>query len=281
MRIAVRALVVALLLVPAIAAAAEEFSACWVATVWNETTLRETTITRCRIAGGEVVDYGSDLSVPSRLYPNLGIDLNGECWYLTSAATSWVYLSLFVNGDAILGWDPDPAIPGGVALATTRIPRCTSEPNPAVNPETEVWQYVTQYIHDPPTPDLSPPPGEGVAGLETFIGVIIPDDHVAQIVSTTGLTLDIEINVSGVTINWGDGDIDSLTADREALSGYPEGAVTHTYEVKDESGYQLSASYEWRARWRVAGGTWESLAVPSTTTSVVYPVAEIVSVITE
>lgn len=258
----------------------EDFSACWVATEVDSLLGRERQITRCRIAGGDVVDYASDTSVPSRLYPNLGTDLTGECWYLTSAVTRWVYLSLFVNGDAILGFDPDPA-PGQVALATERIPRCTSEPSPLVDPTTEAWQYVTHYIHAPPTPSVNPIPGDGVTGLETFVGVPVPEVHETQLASATGVTLDIYIEVSGVEIDWGDDRVDSFPADEAALAGYPDGLATHIYEVKHEAGYGLSISYDWTARWRVTGGEWEFLAVPDTTTIVDYPVAEIVSVITE
>jgi len=242
---------------------------------------RERTVTRCRVSGGDVVDYGSDASVPSRLYPNAGTDLAGECWYLTSAATNWVYLSLFVNGDAVLGFDPDPTTPGGIALATERIPRCTSEPNPLIDPSTEAWQYVTEYIHPPPTPEVNPLPGDGVTGMDTFVGVPIPDVHEAQIASATGVTLEIYIEVSGVVVNWGDARIDSFPADETALAGYPDGIATHVYEVKDEAGYDISVSYDWTARWRIVGGAWDFLAVPDSTTTVGYPVAEIVSVITD
>ncbi len=50
---------------------------------------------------------------------------------------------------------------------------------------------------------------------------------------------------------------------------------------KNHAGYDLSISYAWTARWRVVGEDWETLDVPDTTTSIVYPVAEIVSVITD
>ncbi|MGH8913893.1 MAG: hypothetical protein ACRDZM_05175 [Acidimicrobiia bacterium] len=239
-----------------------------------------TQVTRCRIAGGDVVDYASDTSVPSRLYPNAGTDLTGECWYLTSAVTRWVYLALFVNGDAILGFDPDPG-PGGVALATERIPRCTSEPNPLVDPSTEAWQYVTEYIHPPPTPEVNPVPGDGVTGLDTFVGVEVPDVHQTQLTSVTGVTLDIYIEVSGIVVDWGDAITDNFPADEDALAGYPDGLARHIYEVKDQAGYDLAISYDWTARWRVTGGDWEFLDVPETTTSLLYPVAEIVSVVTE
>jgi hypothetical protein len=51
------------------------------------------------------------------------------------------------------------------------------------------------------------------------------------------------------------------------------------YETKDEA-LTVTVAYDWTARWRVVGGTWALLAVPNTATTVVYPVAEIVSVLT-
>jgi hypothetical protein len=218
--------------------------------------------------------------VPAVLSPSVGTDLLGDCWFLTSASTNWVYLNLYVNGDAVLGWDPDPAISGGVAYATDRIPRCTSEPLPASDPSTEVWDYVTAYIHPPPEPDVSPPAGSGITGLDTYVGVAIPDDHSATL-SAGGVSLDVEIEVDGVGVAWGDGESDTYPAELPALAGYPDGIVRHIYETKDESGYNLEVSYDWTARWRVSGGEWIFLDVPNTTTTVVYPVAEIISVITK
>jgi hypothetical protein len=260
-------------------AEAEDFSACWVAETVDRYGIKQI-VTRCRITGGEVIDYDSDATVPARLHPNVGSDLVGECWFLTSASTNWVYISLFVNGDRVLGWDPDPTTPGGIALATNRIPRCTSEPNPSVDPVMEVWEYVNSYIHAPPTPDLSPTPGDGVTGLDTYIGLPIPEDHQARLNSATGVILDVVIDVTLVIVDWGDGDVDSMLADEDAFAGYPDGAVAHVYETKDGEGYNLTVSYDWTAKWRVVGSPWEFLVVPNTTTAVNYPVAEIVSVIT-
>jgi hypothetical protein len=253
--------------------------ACWVTEELNPVTLKLETVTRCRLSGGEIVDYAGDSQVPAVLSPAVGADLLGDCWYLTSASTNWVYLNLFVNGDAILGWDPDPSTPGGIAYATERVPRCTSEPIPAVDPTGAVWDYVTAYIHPPPEPDLSPPAGNGVTGLETHAGVAVPDDHAASLVAG-GLSLDVEIEVAGVVVAWGDGVVDTFPADGPALAGYPDGIARHVYETKDESGYTVEVSYNWTARWRVSGGSWIPLDVPDTTTTVVYPVAEIISVIT-
>ena len=225
------------------------------------------------------MDYASDSFVPGTLSPAAGTDLTGDCWYLTSATTNWVYLSLFIDGDAILGWDPDPATPGGIAYATGRIPRCTSEPNPVSDPSAVVWEYVTSYVHPPPVPDLSPPVGDGVTGLDTYVSVPIPPDHTATL-AAGGVSLEVEIDVDGVLVDWGDGLTETYPADPEALSGFPDGIARHLYEIKDD-GYNLAVSYDWTARWRVPGGVWVFLAIPNTTTTVDYPVAEIVSVITE
>jgi hypothetical protein len=277
---ATRALVVAAFLVVAAPASGEDFTSCWTTTVVDPFTLEARPVTRCRIAGGDVVDYGSDSAVPATLYPAAGTDLTGDCWFLTSNTSNWVYLNLFVGGDAILGWDPDPAIPGGVAFATERIPRCTSEPNAWTDPSAAVWEYVMAYIHPPPIPDLNPVIGDGVTGMETFVGVPVPADH-AGTLSAAGVSVDVEIEVNGVVVDWGDGMEETFPAAEDALSGYPEGIARHVYEIKTADGYPIAVSYDWTARWRTPGDVWQSLDVPNTTTAVDYPVAEIISVITD
>ncbi|MEX1038250.1 MAG: hypothetical protein WDZ96_05300, partial [Acidimicrobiia bacterium] len=255
MRRTIRTIVlIALFLVPA-HAAADDYVACWIDEVVDPLSGRIQPVTRCRLAGGDIVDYAGDNQVPAVLSPSVGTDLLGDCWYLTSASTNWIYLNLYINGDAVLGWDADPTTPGGVAYATDRIPRCTSEPIPVSDPSAEVWDYVTSYIHPPPEPDLSPPSGGGITGLETHVGVSVPEDHAATLVAG-GLSLDVEIEVAGVVVVWGDGESDSYPADESALSGYPDGIARHVYEVKDETGYNLAVSYIWTARWRASGGSW-------------------------
>ena len=138
--------------------------------------------------------------------------------------------------------------------------------------------YVMQYVHPPPTPELNPKPGDGVTGLATYLGLPIPNQHTAQI-SSGASTLDIYIEVSAVIVDWGDGQSDNYPATSTALAGYPAGFASHIYETKDDS-TPITVAYDWTARWRVVGGPWDFLAVPNTTTSVDYPVAEIVSDLT-
>jgi hypothetical protein len=259
---------------------AADFSACWVEQRYNEVLSRDQTVTRCRISGGEVIDYASDSDVPSVLHPNTGTDITGECWYYTSAVTQYLILAQYANGDADIGYDTDPANPGGIFAIGPTLPRCSTEPDPATDPFADVWRYVTQYIHAPPTPELSPHPGDGVTGMDTFVAVSIPGDHSAQI-SSGATTLDVYIEVSTVIVDWGDGTISTYPATETAMAGYPDGFARHVYESKHEDGLPIAVSYDWTARWRVAGGAWEPLDVPNTTTSIAYPIAEIVSVLSD
>lgn len=235
----------------------------------------EVQVTRCRLAGGSVVDYASDAAVPSILYPMIGTDAGGPCWFYTSNPTAYTITNLYANGDADIVFDPDPGGDGGsVVVGTLR--RCTAEPTPANDPAVDVWNYVMSYIHPPPTPDLNPAPGSGVTGLATYAGVEVPEEHSASLSSpVTGL--EVEIWVSAVRVNWGDGTTNGYPPTATAMAGYPDGIAAHVYEVKD-GGYTVSVSYAWSARWRVTGGDWQTLSVPETTTTVDYPVAEIISV---
>jgi len=259
-------------------AVAQEFSSCWVTEVSNPLVGRTETITRCRISGSEVVDYSSDGAVPGTLYAQTGTDITGQCWYYTSSPTSYVILVQFADGSAEIGFDPDPGNPGGPIAIGPILPRCSSEPTAASDPTADAWNYVMQYIHPPPTPELSPKAGDGVTGLATYVGLPIPGEHNAQI-SSGASTLDIYIEVSAVVVDWGDGESDSYPATSTALAGYPDGFASHLYETKDDSA-PITVAYDWTARWRIVGGTWDFLAVPNTTTAVDYPVAEIVSDLT-
>ncbi|MGH3649894.1 MAG: hypothetical protein ACRDU9_04225 [Acidimicrobiia bacterium] len=246
------------------------------ADVFDPVTLDTRTVTRCRIAGGDVVDYASDAEVPDVLYPTLGTDLSGQCWYLTSATTQYLILNRYADGSADVGYDPDPSDPGGVFAIGPTLPRCNSEPTPLTDPSVDAWNYVMSYVHEPPIPDLNPPPGDGITGLATFVGLPVPADHDATL-SSGASTLEVEIEVDAIIIAWGDGATDSYPPDSQVLAGYPNGSATHIYEVKDPEGADLTVGYDWTARWRVVGGSWTALPVPNTTTSVGYPVAEVVS----
>ncbi len=269
-------LLACLLLITAGIADAAEFSSCWVSTELNPVSLQSDQVTRCRIAGGDTIDYASDSEVPTTLYPNLGTDVTGQCWFYTSATTAYVILAQFADGSADIGLDTDPANPGGIVAIGPTLPRCTSEPTAASDPAADAWAYVMSYIHDPPTPDLNPIPGEGVTGLQTYVGVPVPEEHRAGLTSGAS-ALEVDIVVDLVVVDWGDGSTTRFPADPSILAGYPDGSANHVYEVKDSGGRLITVEYDWTARWRPVGGSWISLPVPNTATSVDYPVAEVVS----
>jgi hypothetical protein len=269
------AALVGVLSVPALTALGAEFQSCWVTETQTGFGNLET-VTRCRIVGGDTVDYASDSSVPGVLSPGLGTDLSGQCWYLTSASTDYIILNQFADGSAEIGLETDPGSPGGIIALGPTVPRCTSEPVSATDPAGDAWDYAMSYIHDPPTPDLNPTPGDGVTGLATYLGVSVPNDHAASLSSGVS-TLEVEIDVDAVVVSWGDGTIETYPPLKSVLAGYPDGAATHVYEVKNPEGAVITVEYDWTARWRQVDEDWTPLPVPNTGTSVDYPVAEIVS----
>ena len=115
-------------------ATAEVFSSCWVTKELNPLLGEIETITRCRISGGNVVDYASANAVPGTLYAQTGTDITGQCWYYTSAPTSYVIIAQFADGSAEIGFDTDPGNPGSIIAIGPTLPRCTSEPIPASDP---------------------------------------------------------------------------------------------------------------------------------------------------
>lgn len=276
MRKLATAVVVVVILATALPAYGLEFRACWVDDYFDPVRLEHQTVTRCRIVGGDTVDYASDNDVPDVLYPNMGTDVTGQCWYLTSAVTQYVIITRYADGSAEMGYDTDPGNPGSIIAIGPVVPRCTSEPAPEVDPSAQAWDYVLSYIHAPPVPNLSPGPGDGITGMPTFVGLTVPPEHDAALASGSS-TLEVEIAVDAVVISWGDGLTDTYPPIEAILAGYPQGAASHVYETKTGQAASLTVEFDWTARWRVDGGSWTALPVPNTSTSIGYPVAEVVS----
>lgn len=265
------------------------FISCWVEDRAHPISGERYQITVCRLVSGEVVEY-PDGNVPGTLDPAVGTDTDGECWFLTSSDTDWVILSTFSDGSAILGVYRDDLL----VFDTGRIPRCTSEPGDAPDPEDEVEAAITEYVHAPPEPELNPPTGRGLTGMDTFIGVPVPGPW-SDTISVTSWTIDVEVWVDLLRVDWGDGTITDYPPDTfTRITGYPDGIAIHMYEVKtcnppgsapdchpSHAAYPLTVSYVWAARWRVNDGQWIPIDVPPTSTTVDYPVAEAVSTLTD
>lgn len=268
-------------------AAADAFVACWVEERIDPFGAT-TQVTVCRLANGSIAELPED-PPPGTVNPDVGTDANGVCWFWTSRNTEWEILATFSNGDAILGI----YVNGFLVLDTGRIPRCTSEPVISDPPPRFAWEAITSYIHDPPEPDLSPPEGRGLAGMETFVGIPVPGPW-SDTITIPGYTIEVEVVVTALVIDWGDGNADTYPASAYPyITGYPDGVARHIYEVKtcDPPGndrfchptldqYPLTISYVWGARWRANGGPWTTVNVPPSSTTVDYPVAEAISTLT-
>lgn len=278
-----------LLLLPAPQpASGNTYAACWVEERPDPFgTTRQVTV--CRLANGSTAEHAGE-TPPGPIEPLVGTDATGMCWYWTSRDTEWVILSTFTDGSAILGVYNNTVL----VLDSGRIPRCTSEPVESGPPLEAAREAITEYVHDPPLPDLNPPTGRGLAGLETFVGLPVPGPW-SDTISVPGYTLDVEVVVEAVTVEWGDGNTSTYPPSAYSLLiGYPDGVVTHTYEVKTCASpgsapdchpglmaYPITVSYVWQATWRVNGGPWVELPVPAGSTTVDYPVAESEAVLTE
>ncbi|HEX2154978.1 MAG TPA: hypothetical protein VHL52_13505 [Acidimicrobiia bacterium] len=246
-------------------------------------------VTVCRLVNGEVTEFPGE-EPPGDLQPSVGNDAIGECWFWTSSDTDWVILSTFADGSAILGIYLDTLL----VFDTGQIPRCTSEPEVGEPPDEAAWDAITQYVHNPPEPELNPPIGLGLTGLVTHAGVVVPGPW-SDTISIPLYTINVEVRVDALTIDWGDGSVTSYPPEAyPRLIGYPDGIAQHVYEVKtcnppgrdydcdpDDTAYPLTISYEWGARWRANAGPWITVEVPPSTTTVAYPVTEAISVLTE
>ncbi|CAN5878161.1 hypothetical protein BH23ACT5_BH23ACT5_14080 [soil metagenome] len=278
-----------LLLVPVRAGAQQSFVSCWVEARWNPTVGRNVDVTVCRLADGSTGEYDG-VAPPGPVSPSVGADATGVCWFWTSAGSEWVILSTFGDGSAILGIYVD----GFLVVDTGQVPRCTSEPVVVDPPPVHAWEAITEYIHDPPSPDLSPPPGLGLTGMETYAGFPVPGPWSNTLI-IPGYTIDVEVRVGAVSVDWGDGTTDVYPPETyPMLTGYPDGLAHHVFEAKtcqpagggrachpSLEAYPVTVAYHWEARWRANGAEWVTVTVPPSSTGVTYPVAEVVSSLLE
>jgi hypothetical protein len=265
---------------------------CWSDIAIDPRTRLPESVTRCRVAG-EIVDYSSVGEVPVYLYPDVGSDGVGTCWFWRSEWSGWEIITGHSDGSATLGFDSD-GVPGGPLNMEVTYPACVSEPVDGDALEVLVWDLVRDYVHRRPDPVLNPDVPFGLTGVATFLDLDPPPPFAASIVAPVG-QLDVEANVAGLTVDWGDGTAVSVPPELfGSVTGYPDGSVFHTYEVKtcDPPGsgsrchpslesYPFEVRFRWGVRWRVNGGAWQVLLVPDSVTAVPYPVREVIAVLGE
>lgn len=166
-------------------------------------------------------------------------------------------------------WDPanDPA----VIATVTSLPLCPG--TPPTDPETRAWDVFRSWDLDPPDPEVSPA-AFGITGLPTYITAVPPPVITHSEILPDGRTLEVRAAVASLDVEWGDG-TRSTHRPGEA-TGYPDGGVAHTYDLKTcspeyraehPSGglchpeletYPVTVEHTWVGEYRV-GGPWTTL----------------------
>jgi hypothetical protein len=268
------ALATAAVLVPAVPAAADEVVHCW----YDRTGPFGDRQLVCRLVGSDTIVEHETIQPPPRLWPALGYDATGECWYRRPVNTGFRLQDIYGNGDAELWYRSPTAAPTGAWIVVGRVRGCTSEPVDVVTVVELVWEAIETFEFVEPDPTLQP--DTGVTGVATYVDLDPPDTVVESFTSpVTGALVEVEFAVPLVIVDWGDG-VEEFTPSLYDLFGpYPDGAITHTYETKDF--YDVTVEYEWSVRWRFDGGTWNTvLEVPPTTWTNTYQVDELVGRVT-
>lgn len=258
------------LVLPLAAAAAED---CWVDVGDGQVVCNPT---------GETVDPGSGPGEES--VPPWGDDPGKRYVYTTSDPSTGVcyYWSDVIGG--LDAWDPanDPAV---IAI-TTSLPEC---PAGVVDPEERAWSVFRSWDLDPPSPAITPP-DHGVTGLASHIAAPPPAALVHSEVLPDGRTLQVRASVKDLAVAWGDGT--TTNHDPTKALGFPNGTVSHTYDLKTctatyreehPSGglchptleaYTIDTSWTWVGEFN-AGAGWIPLGTLSRSTQSIYEVDEV------
>jgi len=262
---------------------ADEVVAC---TVVEERNLRngKTTYTKvCWLIGSDGV-YVLIEAEPPVLYPQLGNNADGsECWYWTSTVTPWVIISR-EGSVARIGQDIGVAI-----LLGASIDACVGIPGEDLR--LVAWDYLEQWLLVEPQVEFSPA-SRGVTGLETYGWAPIPDRIDATLISPLGTTLEVRAWIDQVAVDWGDATAAPLVLNESQLgrfAAYPEGSAFHVYETKtckregqtgcyaEVDGYSVTVTFRWQAAYRVGANPWIDIGPVTPSSTLAYPVDEIVS----
>lgn len=220
------------------------------------------------------------------LYPQIA---SGRCFYMGTKSSRWVFLELGSDGSLTYGWSPDGR-PGGHRVVGTIHP-CPWRSVEREEIEGFLWSRIGNYAHQSPRVSFDPPVSRGLVGIRTFAALSPPDPWRYSSTSPyTGSSLQAEVNVHRVRIDWDDGPRQVYGGgDLRRLTGYPNGVGSHTYQTKscEEAGprcrsqlgaYEIETAYIWSG-WYALGGRRKTLPIPNTSSTHDYPVSEIVSLV--
>ena len=142
------------------------------------------------------------------MYPSINsLDLHiasGGCFYMGTHPSRWVFLELEDDGSLIYGWSPNGK-PGGHTVIGTASP-CSWTRVEREEIEGYVWSEIGDYAHQSPLVSFDPPIPRGLVGIETFAALGTPAPWMYSSTSPyTGISLQAEVRVRQVRIDWDDG----------------------------------------------------------------------------
>jgi hypothetical protein len=228
-------------------------------------------VVRCRIGDTSLVEYRSVADVPVELFPALGEDFVGRCWYHQDKPTTLEATSVTDGRAAVL---IDYA-GGGTPVEVGVVRRCRSEVAAGTSAEV-VWEFLRNVGFAHPEPQLAP--ARGVAGLPSHLRLVLPPlDTVHAYDSERRLNIAIDVELTAVLVDWGDGAGPGRLApdDAQALTGYPTGRVLHRYE--SAAVHRIDVIFEWRVSWSTDVDSRREVAVPPTRGGLWYEVDQIVA----
>ena len=269
--------------IPAVAAPSHSEGVCTVTAAFDEATGKVNPVTSCIHTERRGSSYR-----PS--FGRLDVQISSSgCFYMGTRSTQWVFLELHEDGDLTYGWSPNGRPGGHRVVGTAR--RCSWPGVEREEIEGYVWSEIGDYTHQAPQVSFNPSSPRGLVGMETFAALSTPAPWVYVSTSPyTGRSLRAEVKVSQVRIDWDDGPAQVFgEALHSRLTGFPDGAASHTYQTKscEEDGprcrteigaYEIKASFVWSGWYRL-GGSGITLSIPNTSSTYDYPVAEMIPLV--
>lgn len=214
-------------------------------------------------------------------YLRLGWDGGaGRCWYWSR------------RPPGLDSWDP--ANDAAIIATRAAFPQCPatgSGPSPGV--AATAWSVFRAFPLARPVLRLEPS-AHGVTGLPTYASVVPPRALRHAETLPDGTLLEVEARVEQVTVDWGDGTLDTYAP--AAVRPYPSGAARHAYAAKtcppsyrvghpagprchpQRRFYEVRVSFTWSGRYRHGGG-WIELGSLDRGTEHRYDVDEVVGVL--
>ncbi len=213
-------------------------------------------IFRCRIDHIELLDLPGPLSASVPLYPAVGEDIWGECWFHSDVWSGWRAFGSWTADSALLVFGD--GLPGGPFVEVRSFRRCSTDVMLRIE-QIMPWETLGSLDYSPAVPGLQPT--RGVVMVPVFPTVVVPATlsfALGDIEGNEGIFLEVSVVV--VELSWGGGAGDVAVvhpAEFRDLSGYPAGAAAHVYTRPGSA--RVEVRFEWSARWRF---TWDDIWYP-------------------